>query len=160
MFKNFKQTGRTKPLPFALYIGFFAGLFWTCLRLISYYLKFTTEPVGFLLKGWVAATKLGGWYGLLLGSLAFILLSILASVIYMWLFRRMEGPWPGLWYGLAWWIVLFIVTPQFGLTKLSIKAVYYSLATDACLFILWGMFIGFSIAFEFTDEASREPSPA
>jgi len=160
IFENFKQTGITRPFAYALNIGFFAGLFWSCIRLVGYYCHFTNEPVSFLLKHFLTEQQLTNIVGNVLGTASFILFSMLAALIYMWLFRNLEGPWPGLWYGLGWWGVLFGAGPFIGITK-SINGSELTLVlTDLCVFIVWGLFIGYSIAFEFTDESSREPAHA
>jgi len=99
-------------------------------------------------------------FGQMIGSLSFIAFSIVASVLYMWFFRKLKGPWPGLWYGLGWWGILFGLGPFFGLTHIETGGGFTLALTDLCLFVVWGLFIGYSIAFEFTDEASREPANA
>lgn len=158
IFRNFKRTGVTKPLRYAIYIGFFSGLFWSCVRMISYYCNFTTEPVSFLIRGWLREEQIVTGFGQTLGSLSFILFSIAASIIYMWFFRNLQGAWPGLWYGLGWWGILFGIGPIIGFTNIQTGVGFTLALTDLCLFVLWGLFIGYSIAFEFTDEASREPA--
>lgn len=157
VFQNFKQTGVTPPLPFALYIGFFAGLFWSCIRLICYYCHFTNEPASFLIRSFLTEQQLTNVVGHIVGSLSFIIFSMLAGLLYMWLFRRFEGPWAGLWYGLGWWVVLFGLGPFIGITAPINQTSLTLILTDLCFFVVWGLFIGYSIAFEFTDEASREP---
>ncbi|MCR8659273.1 YqhR family membrane protein [Paenibacillus endoradicis] len=160
IFQNFKRTGVTKPLAYALYIGFFAGLFWSCIRMISYYCNFTSEPVSFLIRNWLSNEQITSGFGQTLGSLSFIAFSIVASLMYMWFFRNLIGPWPGLWYGLGWWGILFGLGPLFGFTHIQTGVGFTLALTDLCLFVVWGLFIGYSIAFEFTDEASREPAKA
>lgn len=158
--RNLQQTGVTKPIPFALKIGFFAGVIWGGFRLIAFYCNFTKEPAAFLIKMFILENQLNKPFGLIMGTISFIIFSIIASFLYLWFFRTLEGPWPGLWYGLGWWGLLFGLGPILGFTKLSTNVTFTLAATDFCFFIIWGMFIGYSIAFEFTDEASREPATA
>lgn len=160
IFRNFDRTGVTKPLPFALYIGFFAGLLWSCIRMICYYCNFTAEPAAFLIRRWISHDELTTGFGQTIGCLSFILFSMLAATLYMWFFRYLEGPWPGLWYGLGWWGILFGLGPILGFTIMQTGVGYALAITDFCLFVVWGLFIGYSIAFEFTDESSREPITA
>lgn len=62
-------------------------------------------------------------------------------------------------FGLVLWAILyFAVGPQMGMMKPLGKIEWNSLITDGCLFLLWGAFIGYTIAFEFTDEQEREPN--
>ncbi|MFC6332396.1 YqhR family membrane protein [Paenibacillus septentrionalis] len=158
MFRNFQQTGVTKPLPFALIVGLFAGLIWGGFRLIAYYCNFTKEPAAFLIKMWLTKEQLISPFGHIVGTISFIVFSILATYLYLWFFRTLEGPWPGIWYGLGWWGILFGLGPILGFTQISRDVTFTLASTDFCFFIVWGLFIGYSIAFEFTDEASREPA--
>lgn len=128
--------------------------------MISYYCHFTEEPAAFLIKHWIVADQLTKAFGQILGSVSFIIFSILAAILYMWLFRSLEGPWPGLWYGLGWWGILFGLGPILGFTAINRGVGFTYAATDLCMFIVWGLFIGYSIAFEFTDESTREPASA
>jgi len=158
IFRNLKQTGVTKPIPYALSLGFFAGLIWGGLRLLSYFLHFTYEPASFLIRGWLTEEAAIGAFGHITGTISFIIFSMIASFLYLWFFRTLEGPWPGIWYGIGWWGILYGLGPLFGFTRLSLDVTFTLAATDFCFFVLWGLFIGYSIAFEFTDEASREPA--
>lgn len=152
-----KQQHHTNRWMYAIKIGFFAGLIWGTVRWLFYVMKFTIESPGFVAPFFQPAF-LRSWWGLLVGIGSFVLISILAAVLYQIVLGRLRGPWPGVGYGLLWWAVIFIgVGPLFGMTKVITKAGWNTLYTELCVFLLWGVFIGYSIAFEFTDEASREP---
>ncbi|GIP15273.1 hypothetical protein J40TS1_09150 [Paenibacillus montaniterrae] len=158
IFRNLQQTGVTRPIRYALNIGFFAGVIWGGLRLIAYYLHFTKEPASFLIRTWLTEQAAIGPFGHITGTFSFIIFSMLAAFLYLWFFRKLEGPWPGVWYGIGWWGILFGVCPLLGITKMTLNVPFTLAATDFCFFVVWGLFIGYSIAFEFTDEASREPA--
>lgn len=158
--QNFNRTGVTNPFRYSLYIGFFAGLFWSLMRMIFYYCNFTAEPAAFLIKWWLRDDQLTTAWGQILGAVSFIVFSILAALLYMLLFRTLEGPWPGLWYGIGWWGILFGLGPILHFTSFRNGGGFGPAATDLCLFLVWGLFIGYSIAFEFTDESTREPTAA
>ncbi|MBH5318081.1 hypothetical protein I6N90_09705 [Paenibacillus sp. GSMTC-2017] len=152
---------KTNPWLFALKIGFFAGLIWGVIRWLSYGMKFTTVVPGFLLDSFLRHSFLKTSWGIVAGIGAFIVFSIAAAFIYIAVLRKCKGPWPGILYGLAWWIILFIgVGPFVGMMEWITKLGWNTIYTEICLFLLWGVFIGYSIAFEFTDEASREPIAA
>jgi uncharacterized membrane protein YagU involved in acid resistance len=75
---------------------------------------------------------------------------------YALFFRKALSPWVGVVYGAAWWIVLYIVVgPITGMFGWIAQLRGDTLFTDFCLFILWGLFIGYSIAFEFNDVAEN-----
>jgi hypothetical protein len=151
----------TNPWRHAAMIGLWAGLIWGAVRFIQFYFQFTKVPVYFLIKPWGTKTFLKSYYGSLTGWLAFIVLSMVAAFIYTAFFRKVKGPWLGLAYGVAWWALLFVwIGPWTGMTSGLGRLEWTSIITDFCLFLIWGLFIGFSISFEFTDERQREPSTA
>jgi uncharacterized membrane protein YagU involved in acid resistance len=152
------NTHRTSKGLFALYIGFFAGLIWGGVRLLSYGLKFTTVPPGFLIKPFFKNSFVATWPGMLLGWGSFIVFSLVAALIFIAFLRKVRGSWVGLVYGFLWWVLIYVVIgPIFGMVDSLLRLDLNSLAFDFCLFILWGLFIGYSIVFEYTNEQRREP---
>ncbi|MFD0958693.1 YqhR family membrane protein [Paenibacillus chungangensis] len=143
---------------YALQIGFFGGLIWGGLRWLFYEMKFTKVLPGFLGEPFLLTSFLRSPWGLVIGIGLYILFSIAAAFLYMILFSKLRGPWPGMLYGLCWWGLLFLVIgPMLGMMKPVTEIGWDSLFSELCVSLLWGLFIGYSIAFEFTDEASREP---
>lgn len=149
---------RTNPWLFSIQIGFFAGLLWGVVRFVAYQFKFTVELPGFILEPFFHNSFLKSGWGFAAGIGGYIIFSIVAALLYKVFFGRLEGPWPGILYGLFWWAVLFLgIGPVLAMTKKVTLAGWNTFYTELCVFLLWGVFIGYSIAFEFTDEASREP---
>jgi hypothetical protein len=143
---------------FALYIGFYAGLIWGGLKVIEYFMKFTSIVPGFFVELFFKHEFLMTWQGYLTGWAFFILFSILASFIYMAALSRVLGPWMGVAYGLLWWCLLYLfIGPLAGMMQWINKLDLNTIITDVCLFAVWGLFIGYSIAVEYTDERTREP---
>ncbi len=150
----------TRPVLYSLKIGFFAGLIWGLLRWLASGLHFTKVSQAFLLDPFVPRAWLGGFYWQLGGLGAFIAMSILAAVLYVALLGKLSGPWPGFAFGAVWWALVYAwAGPLVGaLPPLNLIG-WDSIVTDFCLFLLWGLFIGYSISFELHDEAALEPSP-
>ncbi|MBR2570091.1 MAG: hypothetical protein IKE34_13010 [Paenibacillus sp.] len=152
------QQQRTNPFLFAVRLGFFAGLIWGCMRWMSYALSFTKVVPGFLVEPFYSHKYLLTWKGGVVGLVSFILFSIVASLIYTFLFKKYTGPWGGMIYGFVWWLILFVAFgPMIGLMPQVTKTTWNTIWTDSCLFILWGLFIGYTVAMEFNDERLREP---
>lgn len=146
---------------YAVKIGAYAGLIWGCVRWLFHNMKFTIELPGFLLEPFFKHEFLITYWGIAVGIAAFILFSIGAALLYMVLLGRFKGPWPGLLYGLVWWALMFLAAgPMIGMTGKVNAVGWNTFFSELCIFLLWGIFIGYSIAFEFTDEASREPVSA
>jgi len=153
------EHGRTPPVLFSLKIGFFAGLIWGLLRWLATGLHFTSVAQAFLLDPFVPRAWLGGFYWQAGGLAAFIAMSMLAAVVYVALLGKLSGPWPGIGFGAIWWVLAYAwAGPYIGAVPPLNRIGWDSLVTDFCLFLMWGLFIGYSIAFELHDEAKREPA--
>lgn len=152
-------SGRTNPISFSILVGLFAGLFWGLARWLAAGFRFTMVPQAFLADPFMKRSDLAGagwqWFGLLL----FILMSVVAALVYWLVFGRLRGPWPGIAFGAAWWALLFLALgPWIGLVEPIRTLGWQTTITELCLYLVWGLFIGYSIAFEMHDEAAREPA--
>ncbi|AFH61946.1 YqhR family membrane protein [Paenibacillus caseinilyticus] len=155
---RFHKKHRTNKWFFAAYIGFFAGVIWGGLKLLEHYFHFTSLTPSFLVEPFFLHSFLFTWIGTLIGWGAFIGLSVAASLIYALVLSKFQGPWYGMAYGLAWWGALYLlIGPLIGMMPWILRLDLNTILTDVSLFALWGLFIGYSISFEFTDERAREP---
>ncbi|MGG1551651.1 YqhR family membrane protein [Paenibacillus ferrarius] len=142
----------TSRWKFALYIGFFAGCIWGAVKIVEHYFKFTTVSIGFIAEPFFKHSFFDTWAGLFVGWVFFIGFSIIAAVLYMMTMWKLRSPWWGVGYGAVWWAVIYLaVGPYTGMTYWSWELGLYTNITDFCLFLVWGMFIGYSIAIEYTD---------
>ncbi len=162
-----KQTGfgteNTNPAVYCLKIGSAAGVIWGLIRWLAVAMNLTKVPQAFLIDPWVKRSALTYGYWQIAGFTAFILMSIAAAYVYYGMLRAFRGPVPGLIFGVAWWAAFYAAAgPLVGAIPPLGTIGWNSLLTDLCLFVIWGLFIGYSIAFEFHQEAKREPeaSPA
>lgn len=155
------QDGNTNVIAFALELGFFAGLIWGAIHWVFYSFHFTKVIPGFLGAPFFKLSFLKSGSGHLAGWLLFIVLSTIASIIYALLFRKMRGPWPGIIYGIVWWCLIFAAAgPALHMVKPLRQLGWNTIVSEFCLFLLWGLFIGYTITVEFTDERKREPQHA
>ncbi|MCG7375700.1 YqhR family membrane protein [Paenibacillus sp. ACRSA] len=151
----------TKPFPFAVELGFFAGFIWGAIYLLFYVIHFTIVPLGFLAEPFFKHEFVYSMEGHLTGWLFFIAFSILASVLYTFTLRKLKGPIPGMIYGIVWWLIIFVlVGPKVHMMKPQNELTWDSIITEFCFFLLWGLFIGYTVAMEYTDERKREPEKA
>lgn len=154
-----QQSGhRTNRWRFILNLGFYAGLIWGAFKIGLYYVGFTKVIPAFLVEPFMKHDLLASWTGHIIGLLSFIIFSLIASFVYYGLFKKVRGPWMGMIYGLLWWALLYIaIGPPSGMMKNLLKLDMNSITSDLCMFLLWGVFIGYTIAVEFNDESQREP---
>lgn len=158
MKKKEQATERTNRTLFVLNLGWFAGVIWGAVKILFYYLGFTKVLPGFLAEPFIKHSVLANWYGHLVGWLFFIVFSLIASLIYFVCFKKVRGAWLGIFYGIAWWALLYgLIGPWTGMMKMIHKLDWNSISTDFCLFTLWGIFIGYTVALEFTEDRQREP---
>lgn len=150
-------THLTNRWTFALRLGIFAGLIWGAVKIVFYYLGFTKVIPGFMVEPFYQHAFLNSWKGHMVGWFYFIVISIIATYIYILFFYKIKGPWMGMVYGLLWWCFFYlIIGPLNAMMPRIDKLDWNTIITDFCLFILWGLFIGYTIAVEFTDERMRE----
>ncbi|MFI2855512.1 YqhR family membrane protein [Paenibacillus sp. JSM ZJ436] len=147
----------TNRFTFALELGFYAGLIWGGIRWFFYAFNFTSVLPGFLLEPFFKHSFLASTAGQLAGWLSFIVLSVAASLLYVLLFLKAKGPWPGIAYGIVWWVLLFIVLNPLLQWSAPVKLLTWDTnISEMCLFLLWGLFIGYTTAVEYTDEKLRD----
>ncbi|OPH60778.1 hypothetical protein BC351_16395 [Paenibacillus ferrarius] len=152
-----EQKIKTNRWLYAIYIGFFAGFIWGALKIVEQYLKFTHIVIGFLVEPFFRHEFLVTWQGVLVGWGFFTLFSIIAAFLYMATMWKLQGPWWGLGYGAFWWVAIYLlIGPLAGMTYWINKLDINTIISDFCLFLLWGMFIGYSIAIEYTDTSTSK----
>lgn len=133
-------------------VGFCGGLFTSGLAYIAHFLNFIPFGPGVLLQTLPMYSQtpwMRGPLGHIIGILIISLLSIVSAYIYYGLFRKMDTPWVGIWYGLALWVIIFL-----GLNQMipNVKTVgelgLNTNITFVSIFIIYGLFVGYSISFE------------
>ncbi|MBO1579065.1 YqhR family membrane protein [Bacillus sp. XF8] len=140
-----EQSGINKFVQIGLFGGFFWGSIWYFLHIFS----FTEVGPNYLLLPFALGNWKEGVWGNVLGVVCVGLLSVLVAFLYKALFKRFEGVLPGILYGLFWWTILF-----FGLGSIApvIKNALHlpkeTIVTTICIFILYGVFITYSVSFE------------
>ncbi|MFS0722775.1 YqhR family membrane protein [Paenibacillus sp. 1P07SE] len=127
-------------------------------RWLLYIVHFTTVVPGFLVEPFFRRSFLESYWGILIGWGSFVIFSIVAAYLYKALLGRFSGPGAGILYGILWWVVLFAsIGPLIGLMAPLPQLGWNTIVAELCVFTVWGLFIGYSIAFEFHDESEREP---
>jgi hypothetical protein len=159
---QYEQNKRERPMSILMKVvitGFVGGVFWSLLGYLAYFFHFTEISPNMILFPWVA----GDWkYGKLGNYIAIFLiglLSILVALIYYVALKQIKGMWGGILYGVVLWLIVF-----YGLNPLfpNLEAVSHlernTIITTLCLYILYGVFIGYSISFEM-QEMNRQTQP-
>ncbi|WP_243524328.1 YqhR family membrane protein [Bacillus pseudomycoides] len=130
-------------------IGLFGGAFWGSIWYFLHIFSFTEVGPNYLLLPFALGNWKEGVWGNVLGVVCVGLLSILVALIYKALFKRFEGILPGILYGLFWWTILFLGLGSIApVIKNALHLPKETIVTTICIFILYGVFITYSVSFE------------
>ncbi|WP_228552427.1 YqhR family membrane protein [Gracilibacillus salitolerans] len=145
------QKDKTSLIPKTISIGFFAGLIWGTIAALAGYFNFTkVTPKSFVLRSWLQTTWSDQWLGEVISILIISLLSIGLAFLYYIILKKFPGILPGILTGIVlWFIVFWLFEPIFT----NIPPFYMldsdTVVTTVCLFILYSVFIGYSISFAY-----------
>jgi hypothetical protein len=152
--QNQKKPKYPQPMsiPAAVFwTGFFGGVFWSTMGFFAYYFHFTKIHPNVVLVSWVVGDWKRGWQGTIISIIIIGFLSVGAAFIYYAFLKRFNGIWPGILYGFVIFLVVFFVfnpfLPSMGpVNKLNTNTII----TSICLYIIYGLFIGYSISYEYS----------
>ncbi|MCH1626611.1 YqhR family membrane protein [Ferdinandcohnia quinoae] len=136
-------------------IGLVGGIFWSLLSYVSYILNFTEISPNLVLQPWLIGEWKNRVLGQFIGILVIGIISIGVALMYYALLKRFQSIWIGMIYGIVLWaIVFYVLNPIFPDLKTVGQLDMNTLITTICFYILYGVFIGYSISFE-ANEISR-----
>jgi hypothetical protein len=158
--KRLQQNQEEQPLFLtarSASVGFFGGLIWSIVGYVAYILNFTEFGPALILSPFM----LGDWkeetLGQLIGIVAIALVSILVALFYKFVLFKFKTMWVGIVYGVAlWFIVFYVLHPIFPGLKAVGDFNRNTVTTTVCLYILYGLFIGYSIAFDYHEFNQRQ----
>ncbi|MBY6035537.1 hypothetical protein KUV80_02695 [Fictibacillus nanhaiensis] len=147
-----KQESQSSFMSRVAGVGFFGGLIWSGFGFIAYYLNFSKVGPALVLLPWALGKWKTEWIGQLLSILIIALLSILVAIGYRFAFAKIKSMWGGIVFGAALWaIVFYVLHPIFpGLEPMN-QIGRNTITTSLCIYILYGVFIGYSISFEYRE---------
>ncbi|GER66150.1 hypothetical protein BpJC7_05170 [Weizmannia acidilactici] len=130
--------------------GFTGGIIWSVVAYLCFYLHFTTIEPNILLEPFTVGSWRKIWIGKMIAILAYGLISIGVAIVYYLFFKKIKSMWAGAAYGLCLCaLVLLVLNPIFPGMKPLLKLDANTITTCACIYILYGVFIGYSISFEY-----------
>lgn len=136
----------------AMITGFVAGLLGALIGYAAHYLNFTEVNPSLILDVFKGHWK-EGWLGVLIASLLYGLISMGVAVIYLGLLKKKKSILWGAVYGLIIFVLVFLVLyPIFPHLERIDAYNFTTIVTEICFFILYGIFIGFSISYEFNEQ--------
>lgn len=138
-------------LTLAIVTGLVAGIFGSLMGYLLHYLNFTEISPEIILIPLVGGWK-SNWIGIMIVSMIYGILSILAALVYYALLRKKKSFVWGALYGAALFIVIFFVLhPLYPNAKSVITYDINTILTALTSFIVYGVFIGYSISYEYEE---------
>jgi hypothetical protein len=141
--------------------GLFGGLFWGLIGCLASYLSFTEIRPNVILEPWTLGNWKYEWLGTLISIILIGICSVVAAFIYYAVLRKFTGFWFGMGYGiLLFLVVFFVLNPLFPGMKPIFDLNRDTLITSVCIYIVYGIFIGYSINYEYQNTNEQENEEA
>ncbi|MFS0655352.1 YqhR family membrane protein [Bacillus sp. 179-C3.3 HS] len=137
--------------------GFVGGVFWGFIGFLTYIFHFSEVSPNMLLQPFVLGDWKKGGLGTFISIVLLGILSIGVAFIYYALLKRIKGIWMALIYGgLLWVLVFYVFNPIFPDVKQVHDLHQNTIVTTFCLYVLYGLFVGYSISFEYNELTSQK----
>ena len=147
--ENNQPENKSSLLANVLAIGFCGGIFASLAGIAAHYFKFMEFSPKFILTSWSDMAWIDRWQGTGMTLLVFGILSIGIAFIYYGLFKKMKSIFAGIVYGVVCWVLLvFALKPMFSDLPAFSKMSSNTIITSVCIFIVYGLFVGYSISYD------------
>lgn len=138
-------------LTLAIVTGLTAGIFGCLMGYVLYYLNFTEIRPDIILTAIAGGWK-SNWAVIIIVSMVYGLISIVSALIYYALLRKKKSFAWGVLYGAVLFVVVFFVLhPLYPNAKSIITYELNTVLTGLTSFLLYGVFIGYSISYEYEE---------
>jgi hypothetical protein len=155
-----EQSQREKPLSFIATVvitGLVGGIFWSAIAFFAYYLNFTEIRPNVIIEPWTIGKWKEGWLGTVISIVLIGVVSVGAALIYYVALRRFKSMWIGMGFGIALFLlVFFVLNPIFPGISPFTELKRNTIVTSVCIYILYGVFVGYSISYEEDEIQKRE----
>lgn len=135
----------------AMSTGFFAGFFLSAFHIAIHYFNISKVSHEMVLNlFFIEGDWINKWYGYIFFIFFISFLSIFSAILYYLLFRKIKGCFVGFVYGVIFWMTFGFLIPLL-FYNMSFSELFTSRTNVAtiCSFILYGIFIGYSISYDY-----------
>lgn len=158
--KKLEQNQKEKPMSFLTMVvltGLIGGILWSSFGYLAYVFHFTEVRPNVVLEPWALGEWKKGWLGTVISILFIGGISIIAALIYYASLRKIKSILAGMGFGIViFLLVFFVLNPIFpGIEPIG-ELKRNTIITSICLYVLYGVFIGYSISYEFQEQQYRE----
>lgn len=158
--KQLEQNQKEKPMSFlsmVIVTGLIGGILWSGLGYLAFVFNLTDVSPNVILEPWTIGDWKKGWLGTVISIGIIGVLSIAVALIYYVALRRFPSIFVGMGYGIVLFLlVFFVLNPIFpGISPFK-ELSRNTIITSVCFYILYGIFIGYSISYEESEIRYRE----
>ena len=157
-----KKSNYPKPMSFTALVfwtGLFGGLFWGTIGFIAYYFNFTEVRPNVILEPWALGKWKNEWLGTVISIILLGIFSVGAAFVYSIALKKFNGIWLGLGYGIVLFLLVYLIlNPIFPGIKPFLDLGRDTIITTICLYLVYGLFIGYSINYEYEINHMEETS--
>ncbi|GEL77356.1 YqhR family membrane protein [Tenuibacillus multivorans] len=148
--KERQEESQTSVFLKSLFCGAVGGFIWGSVSSIAYFFSFSNvSHASFTLRSFFSGSWTEGLSGELISLVIVTILGIIPALVYYLFFKKFNGITPGILYGIGLWVVIFIVfNPMFYYVPPFNEMDYDTIVTTVCQFILYGVFVGYTISYE------------
>jgi len=155
-----EQNKRETPMTFigrVITTGFVGGVLWSALGELAYLFKFSEVNANMILQPFVIGDWKNGFLGTFISILLIGVISIGAALLYYGTLKQVKGMWAGIVYGAVLWAVVFyLFNPMFPDVQTVAELKRETVVTTLCIYLLYGLFVGYSISFEYNELNSEK----
>ncbi|MCJ8006804.1 YqhR family membrane protein [Lederbergia wuyishanensis] len=139
-------------LQLASITGFFGGVIGTIFGYFVNYFNFTEINPKVILSPFTGKWT-DGWLGFVVTALLYGLLSIVVALLYYMVLRKQKSLIWGAIYGIIIFLIIFLALhPMIPDIKWLFRYNFNTIATELCFFLIYGLFIGYSISYEYDEQ--------
>lgn len=136
--------------------GLIGGIFWSAIGYVGYFFNFTEIRPNVILEPWALGGWKNGWIGTVFSIFMIGIVSIVPALIYFAVLRKYKNIFVGLVYGiLLFLLVYYVLNPIFPSIAPVSELKRNTIVTSVCLYILFGIFVGYSISYEEEEQQLR-----
>lgn len=137
--------------------GLFGGIFWSAIGYWAHFFHFTSLQPNVILEPWALGNWKKEWQGTLISIILIGFLSVGVAFIYYAAMKKLKGLVAGIIYGIViFLIVFFVLNPLFPSISPIKELNRDTIITSICLYIIYGLFIGYSISYQYQQALEKE----
>ncbi|AST92466.1 YqhR family membrane protein [Sutcliffiella cohnii] len=153
--EKLEQNQREEPMSLMTRVvitGLVGGLLWSALGYLAYVFNFIEISPNVVLQPWAVGEWKNGVFGNFVSIFILGVIGIGAAIGYFAFLKKFQQFWMGLIYGaVLWGLVFFILNPMFPGIKTVPNLTLDTIVTSFCLFILFGLFVGYTVSYEYNE---------